>query len=88
MGVPAHFFHMRVRAHYSNIMVPDTSAILRAQNSKFYILEISWKLYAGKFLGNHMLGNSWKLYAGKLFLKLYAGNYGVPKAKKIKFYVI
>ena len=32
---------------------------------KFYILEISWKLYARKFLGNYMLGNSWKLYAGK-----------------------
>ena len=51
----------------------NTSEILRAQNSKFYILAISSKLYAGKFLeticweilGNYMLGNSWKLHAGK-----------------------
>ena len=43
------------------------------KNSIFYILEISWKLYTGKFLeticweilGNYMLGNSRKPYAGK-----------------------
>ena len=29
-----------------------------------------WKLYAGNFFGNYMLGNFLKLYAGKLF-----GNY-------------
>ena len=28
----------------------NSSAILRTQNSEFYILEISWKLYGGKFL--------------------------------------
>ena len=55
---------MAAPSHFPHIMVPDTStksraqkyerkntsAILRAQNSKFYILAISWKLYAGKFL--------------------------------------
>ena len=65
----------------------NTSAILRAQNSKFYILTISWKLYAGKFLkticweilgnicweilGNHMLENS-----GRCRLLFEGGNYG------------
>ena len=80
MRVPAHFFHMRVRAHFSNrwqryerIM----SAKIRVQNSKFYMLgnfleticwEISWKLYAWKFLGNHMM-EIWKLYAGNLLME-------------------
>ena len=41
---------MRVRAHISKSPAQNSSAILRTQNSEFYILEISWKLYAGKFL--------------------------------------
>ena len=52
MSVPAHFSN-RWQKYERKI----TSAEVRAQNAKFYILEISWKLFAGKFLGNYMLGN-------------------------------
>ena len=52
----------RAQNHECKIMstksrVQNSSTILRGHNSKFYILEISWKLYALKFLGNYMLGN-------------------------------
>ena len=76
---------------FSSIGDEGTSAFFRklarkitsAQNSKFYIKEISWKLYAEKFLGNYMMGNFLDLYAGKFleticwesFWKLYAGNF-------------
>ena len=37
-------------------------------------MEISWKLYAGKFLGNYMLGNFLETICREIFWKLYAGN--------------
>ena len=61
MGVPVHFFHMRVRAHFSKSLVQNHEH--KTRNS--ICREISWKLYAGKFLGNQMMKISWKLYAGK-----------------------
>ena len=72
MAVPAHFSNRWQNTQ--NHERKSTSAKIRAQNSKFYILEISWKLYAGKFLGNYMLGNScweisWKLSAGNLLME-------------------
>ena len=65
---------MVVPAHFSHIMVPDTSAKSRAQNwstilrtqiSEFYILEISWKPHDGNFLETICWEISWKQYAGK-----------------------
>ena len=74
MGVPAHFSH---------IMVPDTSAKSRVQNTSAK-LEISWKLYAGKFFwklyarklfGNYMLRNFLETICWEISLKLYDGNF-------------
>ena len=53
----------KIRAH-------NLSTILRMQNSKFYILEISWKPHDGNFLETICWEISCKLYAGKFF-----GNY-------------
>ena len=33
------------------------------------MMEISWELYTGKFLGIYMLENFWKLYAGNHLMK-------------------
>ena len=52
------------------------SAILRMQNSELYILEIAWKLYAGKFLETIC----WKIWvAASCFLKgvIMAKCYGI-----------
>ena len=62
-GGSAHFFHIIIPAQKSpkiraqNHERKNTSAKSRVQNSKFYTIEISWKLYAGKFLGSYMLRN-------------------------------
>ena len=56
---------MGVRAQIAKIRAQNSSAILRAQNSKFCILKISWKPHDGKFLeticekvfGNYLPGN-------------------------------
>ena len=64
----------------SSAKIPVQFYERKTRNSIFWkflgnhMMEISWKLYAGKCLGNYMLGNfletmcweiSWKLYAGK-----------------------
>ena len=74
MGVPAHP-HIQYYLWYQ----------IRAQNSKFYILAISWKLYAEKFLeticweilGNHILKNS-----SGCRLLFEGGNYGTMLLSK------
>ena len=60
-----HFFHMKVRAHFLKSRMQEyeckiMSAKIRAPNHErktrnSICWEISWKLYAGKFLGNHMM---------------------------------
>ena len=52
------------------------SAILQAQNSKFYILEISWKLYVGKFLET-MCWKIWVDASGFLKGVIMAQCYGI-----------
>ena len=61
---------MAVPVHFSHIMVPDTSAKVRAQkyerNFTSGKLEI---LYSGNFLETICWEISWKLYAGNLLMK-------------------
>ena len=47
----------------------NTSAKSRAQNSKFYILEISWKPHIRNFLETICWEIFWKLYAGNLLME-------------------
>ena len=39
------------------------------------MMKTSRKLYAGKFLGNYMLGNVLETICWEIFWKLYAGNF-------------
>ena len=79
-GGTSAFFHMRAQAHFSKSRAQKyernfTSTKFgqryererKTRNSICW--EISWKLYAGKFLGNHMMEISWKLYAGSLLME-------------------
>ena len=52
-------------AKSSKIQAQKNECKIRAQNLKFYILEISWKPHDGNFLETICWEISLKLYAGK-----------------------
>ena len=73
-GTSAFFEKSNTRIRVQNHECKNTSAKIRVQNHRHktrnsICWEISWKLYAGKFLGNHKMEISWKLYAGNLLME-------------------